>query len=218
MTSKMRIWEGQSQVKGILNLEKVGQDLADILVHQIWFVVLQFLKGFHCWQISEVHHQRVGSISFECLSQIQHDEQTFQSYLNCFGVLSCQAVHIVPDDIGGFVYFEDVFGGSWVSKIWENIADLSLNVVSVRFKELEYFLDDGLSVETGLDLSLVASSDVRDDPASLPPDNFFVMVENFLKGAEQIVLQKLVSMLGCSCRYIAKDSDGGDQDGHIGRF
>jgi len=65
---------------------------------------------------------------------------------------------------------------------------------------------------------LIPSCDIRDNPASLPPDNFFVVVENLLERAKQIKFEELAGVISSSCRNIAKDPDGRDQDGHIWLF
>ena len=65
----------------------------------------------------------------------QHDIETLQSNLDSLGIFDGQTVDIVSDDIHVFEEVENETGLSSVNKVRKNIANLSLQVISIDLKQ-----------------------------------------------------------------------------------
>lgn len=75
----------------------------------------------------------------------QNDEETFESHLHKFGIVCAQTVNVVTDQVNVFVQVENMAWLSSMGKVAKNIANLSLDVVSVNFKQLQNFFHERFS-------------------------------------------------------------------------
>ena len=174
----MAIKAVRSQIKGVLNLKVSLKHFAYIFIHQIRFMVLQFLQYLNCRKSSKIQDKRVGSVPFELLSMSEYDIQTLERDLNCLKLFSCEQVNIVSYNVGVFVEVVYKFGFSRVGEVGEDIAYLSSNIVSVSLEELQHLFEEAFPGHDSLDLGAVAGSYVRDDPAGLSPHDLFVVFEH----------------------------------------
>lgn len=63
-----------------------------------------------------------------------------------------------------------------MTKIRKYIANLSSYVMTISFKQLEYFFEKRFSSEDSLYLVTITSCNIGNNPASLPSYNFFMVI------------------------------------------
>jgi hypothetical protein len=96
--------------------------------------------------------------------------------LDSFGIVEAQQIDIVTDDSIGIVKVKNCHRITSVSHIGKDMAYLSFYIVSILGEELEGALDERVRVDNSLNLRLASSSDIRDHPARLPPQNFLLVM------------------------------------------
>lgn len=146
----------------------------------------------------QLQHQSILPCTLELIPVGEDHKQTLQGNFDGFVVIYAEEVDVVADDVGGSVQCVNRFGVAGVGHVGEDVADLSLDIVTVHIEELQDTVDESSGADHGLDLRLAACGDVGQHPTCLTSDYFLMMIENLLEQAQDIMRKELIGVINAT--------------------